>query len=100
MGKTRWVITAETVRCANGKKRSLKSLHGLSRAKISALTGIPLGTLPRLAQVHRIEPQAVRGRLYKVPPKSPAKRAEWITNHPKWAAMAGLLPNQPQNTEA
>jgi hypothetical protein len=90
MGKTRWVITAETVRCANGKKRSLKSLHGLSRAKISALTGIPLGTLPRLAQMHRIEPLAVRGRLYKVPPKDEKKREAWIKNHPVWARKAGL----------
>lgn len=89
MGKRRWKFYQECVICANGEKRSLQSLRGLTRRKIAELIGMPKGSLPRYDKLIKAKP--ARGRFYKRPPKDEAKRAAWIKNHPAWAVRAGLI---------
>lgn len=89
MGKRRWKFYQECVICANGEKRSLQSLKGLTRNKIAEITGIPVPSVPMFDKMFR--PKSARGRFYKKPPKDPVKQAAWIKNHPAWAVRAGLI---------
>lgn len=73
MGKRRWKFYQECVICANGEKRSLQSLKGLTRNKIAEITGIPVPSVPMFDKMFR--PKSARGRFYKKPPKDPVKQA-------------------------